>query len=270
VNELHPRVSVNAISSFSWTLSQDLDFWPATGIGQIGLAHHKLEQSGWEPALAQVNSAPLRTSCLVGAPVIPLDHPDQWDDARGALCRAVDGAAEVGASCLFVGGRPGALTSDGAASAFVDAIGPVAGYAEERRVPLAFEHTNPLRRDLGFIHTLADGIDFAAESGIGLDVELNNCWVERHLDTLFRRGLGYIRLVQVSDFVVGTFDTPNRAVPGDGDIPLASIIGLVLEAGYAGPFDLELIGPRIEAEGYASAIARGSQWLSDLLDQLGA
>jgi len=35
VSELHPRVSVNAISSFSWTLSQDLDFWPANGIGQI-------------------------------------------------------------------------------------------------------------------------------------------------------------------------------------------------------------------------------------------
>ena len=270
MSDLHPRVSVNAISSFSWTLSQDLDFWAANGIGQIGLAYHKLEQSGWEQGLAQVRSAPLRTSCLVGAPVIPLDHPDEWDDARAGLCRAVDGAAEVGAGCLFVGGRPGALTSDGAASAFVDAIGPVARYAEDRHVPLAFEHTNPLRRDLGFIHTLADGIEFAAESGIGLDVELNNCWVERHLDTLFRRGLFHIRLVQVSDFVVGTFDTPNRAVPGDGDIPLASIIGQILEAGYTGPFDLELIGPRIEAEGYASAIARGSRWLSNLLVRLGA
>lgn len=270
MTELHPRVSVNAISSFSWTLSHDLEFWPAKGIGQIGLAHHKLEQAGWEPALAQVGAAPLRTSCLVGAPVIPLDLPDEWDEGRRALYRAVDGAVQVEAGCLFVGGRPGGLTSDGAASAFVDAIGPVARYADARRVPLAFEHTNPLRRDLGFIHTLADGIDFAAESGIGLDVELNNCWVERHLDTLFGRGLGHIRLVQVSDFVVGTFDTPNRAVPGDGDIPLASIIGLVLEAGYAGQFDLELIGPRIEAEGYASAIARGSRWLSDLLDRLGA
>ncbi|HEX4244787.1 MAG TPA: TIM barrel protein [Acidimicrobiales bacterium] len=270
MSEIHPRVSVNAISSFSWTLSEDIEFWQAHGLDHVGLAHHKLVQCGWDQAIDQVRAAGLRCSCLVGAPIIPLDHPEAWDGAHDELRRAVDGAAAVGAGCLFVAGRPGGLTSDEAATAFIEAIEPVARHAHDRRVPLAFEHTNPLRRDLGFIHTLADGVDFATESGVGLDVELNNCWVERHLDTLFRRGLGHIRLVQVSDFVVGTLDTPNRAVPGDGDIPLASIIGQVLEAGYRGPFDLELIGPRIEDEGYASAIVRGSQWLSDLLFRLGA
>ncbi len=66
-----------------------------------------------------------------------------------------------------------------------------------------------------------------------------------------------LRLVQVSDYVIGTLRTPDRAVPGDGDIPLARIIGQLLEAGYDGVFDIELIGPRIEVEGYQTGRSEG-------------
>jgi hypothetical protein len=49
-----------------------------------------------------------------------------------------------------------------------------------------------------------------------------------------------------------------------------ALLGDVLAAGYAGPFDLELVGPRIDAEGYASAITRSITALNDLLADLGA
>jgi sugar phosphate isomerase/epimerase len=68
----------------------------------------------------------------------------------------------------------------------------------------------------------------------------------------------------VSDFVVGTLTTPDRAVPGDGDIPLEHLLAQLLDAGYQGVFDLELIGPRIEAEGYEPAIRRGLAALEKL------
>jgi sugar phosphate isomerase/epimerase len=45
-------------------------------------------------------------------------------------------------------------------------------------------------------------------------------------------------------------------VPGDGDIPLASILRNLDAAGYGGAFELELVGPQIESEGYESAIRR--------------
>ncbi len=231
---------------------------------------HKLEAAGWDRAVAAVVGDGLAVSSLVGTPVLPLDDPGAWPALRDVLLRSVEGAAAMGAGCVFVGGAPGRLDADEAGRVFPEALGPVLDRAAALDVALAFEHTNPLRRDLGFIHTLADAVDYAESSGIGIDVELNNCWVERHLADSFTRGLPSFRLVQVSDFVVGTVDTPNRAVPGDGDIPLARLVGLLLETGYAGPFDLELIGPRIEAEGYASAIARGSRWVSDLLVSLDA
>ena len=100
-------------------------------------------------------------------------------------------------------------------------------------------------------------------------MEVNACWSERALDATIRDGVDTLRLVQVSDFAIGTLSTPNRLVPGDGDIPLERIIGTVLDAGYTGCFDLELIGPRIDDEGYPSAIRRSVDWLTEVLTRLG-
>ena len=71
-----------------------------------------------------------------------------------------------------------------------------------------------------------------------------------------RAGIDRIRLVQVSDFKVGTVASSQRLVPGDGDIPIARILDVVLDAGYEGVFDLELIGDAIVAEGYDAAVPR--------------
>ena len=120
------------------------------------------------------------------------------------------------------------------------------------------------------MHTLADAIDLARRLGVGVCMEINACWAERDLATTIRRGIDTLRLVQVSDYRVGTLSTPNRLVPGDGDIPLARIIGDVIAAGYEGCFDLELIGPAVDAEGYESGVLRSVTALAQLLDACGA
>ena len=74
-----------------------------------------------------------------------------------------------------------------------------------------------------------------------------------------------IRVVQISDFKVGTIASSQRLVPGDGDIPLARIIGDLIAAGYDGSFELELIGDAILNEGYDRAIPRAVGALDALL-----
>ena len=77
------------------------------------------------------------------------------------------------------------------------------------------------------------------------------------------------RVVQVSDYAIGTLCTPDRRVPGDGDIPLARVLGHLVDAGYQGVFDLELVGPKIDAEGYDAAVPRAVERLDALLTDLG-
>ena len=52
--------------------------------------------------------------------------------------------------------------------------------------------------------------------------------------------------------------------------PLARVLAQLEAAGYRGCYDLELIGPRIEAEGYESAIPRAVAATAALLSQVGA
>jgi sugar phosphate isomerase/epimerase len=149
-------------------------------------------------------------------------------------------------------------------------MAPVLADARARGVPFAIEHTNSLRVDVGFVHTLADVIDLARRLDTGVCMELNACWAERDVARTIRDGIDRIRLVQVSDFRVGTLCTPDRLVPGDGDIPIARLLQTVVDAGYRGVFDLELIGPRIEEEGYDRAVPRAVAALDRILADVGA
>ena len=215
--------------------------------------------------------AGLRVTNLIGLGPFDLAEPDRWDAQRERIVRALDAATEIGAECLvFTTGPAGPLPWEEAADALESALAPVLHEARSRDVPFAIEHTNSLRVDIGFVHTLADAIDVARRLDAGVCMEVNACWAERGLADTITAGADRLRLVQVSDYAVGTLSTPNRLVPGDGDIPLERILGQVLAAGYAGCFDLELIGPGIEEEGYGSACRRSIEALGAMLDSLGA
>jgi sugar phosphate isomerase/epimerase len=187
------------------------------------------------------------------------------------LVRALDAGRALDAECVvFTTGPAGQLPWDEAADALETALAPVLVEAHARGIPFAVEHTNSLRVDVGFVHSLRDVVDLARRLGTGVCMEVNACWAERGLAETIAASTDVIRLVQVSDFAIGTLSTPDRLVPGDGDIPLDRIIGQVLASGYAGVFDLELIGPKIDAEGYASAVPRAVDALGSMLVDLGA
>jgi sugar phosphate isomerase/epimerase len=247
---VHPRVCVSGISTWNQSLADDLTLYKDLGIHTVGAAVRKIESAD------DVES--LRSSGLAVANVIGVGH--------AGLARALDLANRLGAPAIvFTTGPAGHLEWDAAAHAFAAALVPVL----PAPLKLCLEHTNSLRHDVSFVHTLRDAIDLARRLDIHVCMEINACWAERDLARTIADGIDRIGIVQVSDFSIGTLSTPNRLVPGDGDIPLRRIIGQVLDAGYEGVFDLELVGPKIEEEGYRSALARSCAYLSELLTSLG-
>jgi sugar phosphate isomerase/epimerase len=268
----HPRVSVSSFCSVGCTFHEDLALWQRIGVDHVGLNVGKVEVAGWAEAAKAVNDASLRISNLAGPAPAAADATDDEQRAmHETLTRGVDFAQEVGAPCFYlVSGGPGSSSWEEAAASFARAIAPINARARARGVALAVEPTNPLRADVSIVFSLRDTVRLALEADLGVVVELQACWLEPDFAATVRDHIDRVRLVQVSDFVIGTLDTPNRAVPGDGDLPLERLLGHVLDAGYEGAFDLELLGPRIEAEGYEAAIARSVERLSAILDRLGA
>ena len=73
----------------------------------------------------------------------------------------------------------------------------------------------------------------------------------------------------MSDWVGGDRRLPCRAVPGDGLIPRDRIIATLVDSGYRGTYDLELMGPRLDEEGHLAAVSRSVLALERLLDEVG-
>jgi sugar phosphate isomerase/epimerase len=263
------RVGVSAISTFRLSLPEDLEFWQRHDITTVGVSVAKLDTFGWENGthlLVDAVARGLHVADLIGLSPFHLARPGEWEARRELLVRALDTAAAVGADRVVLTTGPfSPLTWDEAADALESALQPVLVEARARNVQFAIEHTNSLRVDVGFVHTLADALDLARRLDTGVCLEVNACWAERGLAQTIAQNVGRIALVQVSDFKVGTIASSQRLVPGDGDIPLARILGDLMRAGYDGVFELELIGDAIVAEGYDTAIPRAIKALETLL-----
>jgi len=264
---MHERLSVSAVSSWTWTLDEDLRFWVDTGIDHVGLSFRKLEEAGLPDAVVRIADAGLRVSNIVELGWWDLADHSTWSAQQDRVLAALDAAAQLGGCLVLTTGPARGLDWDAACDALAIALAPVLASAQQHDVVVTLEHTGPLRLDLSFCTTARDGVDLARRVGTGLCLEVNSCFAERDLAWTIALASDVLAHVQLSDFVIGSLCTPDRAVPGDGDIPLASIFGATLEAGYSGAFELEMVGPRIEDEGYASAIARGVAYLDDLLNQ---
>jgi sugar phosphate isomerase/epimerase len=269
---MHPRISVHGLCGSTSTLEEDLEFWSAAGIDNVGIPMSKLDAAGRDAGIRHILDGHLRVCHVTAVQVFDLFDAAAWERQRQGLSEVVDIARVLSAERLCItAGPPGPLLADEAAGAFTSALRPVLDYAQGHGIPIAVEHNHVVRRDLSFLNTLRDAISYARLTGVRVCAEVQNFWVEYDLQHTIREGADVIDLVQISDWV-GTDSAvpPNRAVLGDGDIPLERIMSWLLEAGYRGAFDIELVGPRIDKEGYQSAVTRSVSWLTDALNRLGA
>ncbi len=273
---MHPRISVSAMCSAQWSLDEDLACYERLGVSQVGLSFEKLLGAAGgnldrvEQVATRIGAAGLRVTNMLGLGVFNLAAPETWPAQQERLQAAVGVGAAIGAECLVaLSGPAWPMPWEDAADALTEATRGFVEAARGRGVSLSLEHTNALRMDVSFLHTLADTVDVAERMGMGVCMDVSACWNERDLAATLASATGRFRPVQISDWVVGTRCTPDRVVPGDGNIPLRRIIGHLLEAGYDGAFDLEVLGPTAEDLGYEAVITRGVAWLDEELVALG-
>jgi sugar phosphate isomerase/epimerase len=252
---VHPRLSVNSLSSLSQSMAEDLRLWHELEVRKIGLVSPKLEAIGWDSALIAASGFDVSNIAIEERVV---------EDALGF-------AHTTGADVIYItSGRADGLTWGEAAKSFCERVRPAAERANVLGVRLAVEPTIALRADLSFVFTFRDAVDLARDAGLSVVLDLYSCWHERDLARLVGENLDLLALVQICDYSFGTPNTPNRSVIGDGDIPLERLIGDILDVGYTGVFDIEILGARIEEEGYRSAVGRSVDRASRLLNRLGA
>jgi len=255
-----PRVSMSQITTLRWPFERDVAMFAAAGATAMGVSVRKVQDVGVPRAVRLLRDAGLAVSCLTSSGLFRLDDAAATQTALARTREHLAAAAELGAGCLFVlPGHAPVLSWEEAAERARPFLETLLPEAERRGVRLAVEPVSQLRVDLGFLHSFADALDFVDEIGspwLGVVLELNNAWSERALYANIRDRLDRIAIVQVSDFRAGTMAASERVMIGDGDIPLRRICRALAAAGYAGWYDIELLGAAIEAEGYESVVPR--------------
>jgi sugar phosphate isomerase/epimerase len=264
------RFSMSQITTLGWPFERDVEVFAAAGVPAVGVAIRKLEVCGVTAAARLLRDARLAVSCLTSSGPIPLGDAAGERAALERTRHHLDAAAELGAQCLMLlpGNAPSWSWEEAATRArpLIEALLPHAAAAGVR---IALEPTSQLRMDLAFLHSFDEALDFvdAIDSPwLGVVCEVNNAWIERRLYENIARRTRRIALVQMSDFKIGTLAASERVVIGDGDIPLRRIAAALGAAGYHGWYDIEILGPAIEAEGYEAVVPRAIARFRQLWD----
>jgi sugar phosphate isomerase/epimerase len=263
---MSPVISINTLCLPPGSLTAHVDTIARLGVSAIAPEREEIDACGAAAAARLLSDAGLSLA-LITHRAFGFITPEMARAQRERLKQTVDLAHALGCAtlCMTTGGR-GDLSWTEAAKCFAAEIAPCVEYAASAGVVLGLEPTSPLYADVSIAHRFSDTVILAERAGIEVGLDLFACWTDCDLEATVAATAASCRFVQVSDYVHGDRGLPCRAVPGDGAVPLDRVVRLLLANGYRGPFDLEIIGPRLQAEGYERGLLRGVARLTQAVE----
>lgn len=262
---MHPAISINTLSLAPAGLNNQIDTVARIGARAITPDLGQVNGFGVERTARHVRDAGLKVAALTHR-AFGFATAVEAKEARKRLERTLEIASEIGAQAIVMttGGR-GALSWAEAADAFAEAVAPCASQAQQSGIRIGIEPTSHLYADASIVHRLADTTQVARQAGIGVIIDIFACWFDADIETAIAEAGPYLSLIQVSDYVYGDRGLPCRAVPGDGAVPFERLIPAIAATGFDGYCDLEIIGPRLQAEGQERGLARAAKHIGALL-----
>jgi sugar phosphate isomerase/epimerase len=270
--KMHERISVHSICFPTAGIEELGRNWRAVDATRVSFSSLQVLDYGTPRVRRMLDAAGQQTETVThvfrAGPLA--SRAADMEAERTQLTRAIEAAALLGARSVYMltGGR-GEMNWEQAAAVFAATIAPCRKIAQDAGIALAIENTSPFYAHSHLSNNLRDTITLAEIAEIGVCIDVFGCWTEAGLREQILRAMPRCELVQVSDYVLGDRALPCRAVPGDGVIPWPDILRWLLEAGYTGTFDLELIGPRIDQEGQVAAVRRSGDVVGAMLADLG-
>ena len=272
---MHERLCVHPICFPNVSLPQLASNWRRLKAPRVGLISSWVEGDALDVLRDALQTGSHEVETINHA-FLPSGHTlskgkQAWEESRRRLNRVIDIAKTLGSRSIYtMTGGHGSLTWEEAADSFAEAIAPCVQHARAAGVQLLIECAPFVYADIHLAHSLRDAVTLAEIADLGVCFDFFASWTEAGLQQTIRRAAPRCHLVQVADYVYGDRSIPCRAVPGDGTIPVRRLIGQVLETGYGGAFDLELLGPRIDREGHLAAVSRSADYVGGILQSLGA
>lgn len=249
------RLSMNQLTTYRWSFEEDLHHCRNAGYDGIGVWVRKLRDFGEERAVELIAESGLAVSNVsweggfTGADATTAR--ENLAAARDTL--ALCGALGAGCLTIYSGGRNG-HTSRHADRLLRGALDRLLPFAEEAGVPLAIEPMHPACADDWTILTslpaaleLVRAYDTPA---LRLALDTYHFPLNQTAWPILRDLAEYLTVVHLGDVAAPHGVDQSRAELGEGGAPLAGIVQTLAEAGYAGFYDVKLLGPGFDDADY--------------------
>jgi sugar phosphate isomerase/epimerase len=262
-------LSMNEITTFRWSLDEDVENYRVAGYQAIGVWRQKLIDGDEDQVIDLIAGSGLTVSNLAWAGGFT------GSDGR-TLAECVDDAAEalrlaaaLAAGCLVVyaGGRNN-HTYRHAGRLLRAALDELLPLAEAVGVPLAIEPMHPacaadwtFLTDLGSVMTLIN--DFCSPY-LKLAYDTYHFPMSAGQRHLLRQLAPHIGIVHLADRRKTPTVEQERCPLGSGRLPLGDIITTLQDAGYTGAFDVKLMGPEIELRDYWTLLEQSQAAFGEL------
>lgn len=240
------RLSLNQMTTARWSVGQAVDGCARHGVPAIALWRHKIEETGLEACARLVKDAGLHVSSVCRGGMFPAATEAERRKKIEDNFRAADEAAALGADSLVmvVGGCAG-IDLDEARRMVADGVAALVPYARERGVRIGLEPLHPMyAADRSVMNTIDQALEMAMAyeaDEVGVILDTFHIWWDPRVAESIAKAAGRTYGLHVSDWLNPLPDVLlGRGLMGDGVIDNRRLRGLVEQAGYDGPIEVEI------------------------------
>ena len=249
-SEISFAFGVSEFTTMPWSFEKDVERYAALGVQAIELCEQKLDDARYEEQVAMIAAHGMAVSgvqpkvrTFFSSRMTP--DPASVEDRAACFRGSIERLARFAPGAPFIcnaGAHPKGDMAD-AMAVVVQELKALAPVAADHGVKIALEPLNPTSVNVeSAIWTVAQALEIIEATGrdeIGLCLDYWNIWQNAEIEADIRRAGDRIFTVQASDW-----RTPrsfaDRVVPGDGCIPLPSLLQATYAAGYRGACTVEI------------------------------
>jgi sugar phosphate isomerase/epimerase len=264
---------MSEVTTYRWSFEQDVQRYAEAGYTAIGVWRQKLSDYGEEAGVDLLAESGLRVTNLFWAGGFTGSDgrslTEAIDDAADAIRLA--GAMDAGCLVVYTGGR-NHHTFSHANRLFRTAMNELLDLAEAADVVLAIEPMHPAcAADWTFLTDLESTIhlveSFQSEH-LKMVFDAYHFGHDRSVLANLKEIVPYTALVQLGDRMASHNIDHERCPLGCGVVPLSEILCSLLEAGYTGDFDVELLGQEIELSNYEKLLTTSQSAFNELIQPM--
>lgn len=260
------KFSMNQMTTLRWSFEQDCFRYRDAGLSGIHVWRDKIYEYGEAKGAILLEELGLEVSALSWAGGFTGSDGRNFQDAIEDARQAVLLAQELRAGCLIVySGARGGHINKHAQRLFSSALDELVPFAEAHEVTLAIK---PIRHAYGsdwtMVRRMTDAlqlIDLIDSPRFKLVLDLYEFGDQTEVLDNLHLLIPYLALVQLGDRGSQPQDEPNRCCLGEGTLALDAAISRLIQLGYEGPFDIELMGRDVQTLEYEEMLARSVNYL---------